>query len=443
MTYPTFPSGRLGFEASRPPGAPSAPRRDGATSAGDIAVGVVVGRASEYFDFFVYGIASALVFPAVFFPGHSRLDGLLASFAVFALAFLARPFGTVAGMAVQRRLGRRGKLIFALALLGSATCTMALLPGADEIGSAAVVLLALCRVVQGFALGASWDGLPSLLAIRAPADRRGWYAMLGQLGAPLGFGLAALLYAFLWGRLGADDLLSWGWRFPFFVAFAINVVALFARLQLVLDEDTADALRRSELEPCNLSELRPHAATLGIGAFAALASFALVHLLTVFPLSWLSLQATREPDSVLWLQAAAAGLAVAAMPVSGWLADRIGRRTTLGAGAAAIGLFALAAPWLLDGGHAGQDLYFLLGFALFGISYGQAAGAVAANFPARVRYLGAALSADLAWLVGAGFAPLVALALSARFGLGALSLYLLSGVAATLLALKINRALRY
>ena len=149
-----------------------------------------------------------------------------------------------------------------------------------EIGTAAVVLLAGCRMLQGFALGASWDGLPSLLAMRAPADRRGWYAMLGQLGAPLGFGLAALLYAVLWGRLGAEDLQSWGWRFPFFVAFAINVVALFARLQLVLDDEWADALRRSELEPCDLAELRPHAATLAIGAFAALASFALVHLVT-------------------------------------------------------------------------------------------------------------------------------------------------------------------
>lgn len=431
------------WPGARPETDPTVAHRDGAITPGDVAVGVIVGRASEYFDFFVYGIASVMVFPALFFPNETRLTGLLYSFLLLALAFVVRPLGTLLGMALQRAYGRGVKLTVALLLLGSATCTVSLLPGATQIGGMAVLLLMGCRIVQGLALGASWDGLPSLLAITAPPQRRGWFAMLGQLGAPVGFALAAGLYAYISNNVSPDDFLQWGWRYPFFAAFALNVVALFARLQLVLGDEYDQALRQSELVPCRTRELLPaHGPTIAIGALAALASFALVHLVTVFPLSWISLESPRALDDVLWLQVTGAFFAAVAMPLSGRLADRFGRRSTLGALAVAIGFYGLVAPWLLDGGRSGQNLYFILGFTLFGLSYGQAAGAVAANFPARQRYLGAALSTDLAWLLGAAFAPVVTLFLSSRFGLGALSLYLLSGMVATLLALRLNKMMR-
>ena len=199
------------------PAAPPDPRNDAASVApGDIAVGVVIGRASEYFDFFVYGIASVLVFPAVFFPFAGRLEGTLWAFVLFAAAFVVRPLGTLAGMQIQRHFGRGTKLTAALLLLGSSTVVVALLPGYASAGELAIVLLALCRVGQGLALGGSWDGLPSLLALNAPQKRRGWYAMLGQLGAPLGFVVACGLFAMLWGSLSSADFLGWGWRFPFF-----------------------------------------------------------------------------------------------------------------------------------------------------------------------------------------------------------------------------------
>lgn len=407
---------------------------------GDIAVGVVIGRASEYFDFFVYGIASVLVFPAVFFPFADRLEGTLYAFALFAFAFVVRPIGTVAGMAIQRRWGRSAKLASALFLLGCSTAGMALLPGYHSLGLGAIALLALFRIGQGLALGGSWDGLPSLLALNAPENRRGWYAMLGQLGAPLGFLIACGLFAYLWGSMSEHDFLDWGWRFPFFAAFAINVVALFARLRLVVTHEYERELDAKELEPCDIGELlRSQGSHVLIGAFAALASYALFHIVTVFPLSWIMLFSDRPVSEVLLVQVIGALLAAGAMPLSGLLADRIGRRRTLGMLAMAIGLFSLFVPLLLDGGQAGQDAFILLGFVLLGLSYGQAAGAVTANFLPRMRYTGAALTADLAWLVGAAFAPLVALGLSARFGLGAVTLYLLSGVACTLLALRANR----
>src|ERR1700675_144298 len=156
-------------------------------SPGDIAVGVVIGRASEYFDYFVYGIASVLVFPFIFFPFESRLDGTVLSFLVFSFAFIARPIGTVLFMEIQRRWGRGTKLTLALLALGSSTVGIAFLPGYGALGYMAIVLLALFRFGQGIALGGSWDGLPSLLALSAPRNRRGWYAMMGQLGAPLSF----------------------------------------------------------------------------------------------------------------------------------------------------------------------------------------------------------------------------------------------------------------
>ncbi|HEY8708433.1 MAG TPA: MFS transporter, partial [Burkholderiaceae bacterium] len=239
----------------------------------EIAVGVIIGRASEYFDFFVYGIASVLVFPAVFFPFLPRLEGALAAFVVFAFAFIARPLGTVAFMAIQRRWGRGVKLGAALFLLGVSTAGMAFLPGYATLGFAAIGLLSLLRFCQGIALGGSWDGLPSLLALNAPANRRGWYAMIPQIGAPVGFIVAGGLFLYLHSSLAYADFIDWGWRYPFYVAFAINVVALFARLRLVLTEEYERLMEQRGLQPAKVGELvRARGGNLLIGAFAALAS---------------------------------------------------------------------------------------------------------------------------------------------------------------------------
>jgi MFS family permease len=306
----------------------------------------------------------------------------------------------------------------------------------------AIALLAVLRLGQGLALGGSWDGLPSLLALNAPESRRGWYAMLGQLGAPVGFILASSLFAYLYSSLSQADFLSWGWRYPFFVAFAINVVALFARLQLVSAHEQDGLLDRQEFEPVSTTELLgSQGHNVFIGAFAALASYALFHIVTVFPLSWIHLYAQQSITGFLGIQIVGAFLCAGAIVASGWLADRYGRRQTLGSLAVLIGVFSGFAPTLLNGGEVGQDLFILIGFVLLGLSYGQASGTVTANFAPRFRYTGAALTSDLAWLFGAAFAPLVALGLSAHFGLGFVSLYLLSGAACTLGALRLNRSL--
>src|SRR5450830_604833 len=431
------------FSANTPVGGSDNAKSDHPVIApGDIAIGVVIGRASEYFDFFVYAIASVLVFPTIFFPFEQRLEGTLYAFTIFSFAFIARPFGTIIFMAIQKKLGREVKLTLALFMLGLSTAGIAFLPTYEHLGFTAIVLLAVLRIGQGLALGGSWDGLPSLLALNVPKNKRGWYAMLGQLGAPVGFIIAGLLFAYLLGNLTSEEFLDWGWRYPFYVAFAINVVALFARLRLVATKEYSHLLEDRELEPTEFGELsRSQGRNVVIGALAALASYALFHVVTVFPLSWIRLFSPRSITDFLQLQMVGAVLAAIGIVASGIIADKFGRRTTLGTLAALIAVFSFFVPTMMGGGESGENSFVLIGFLLLGLSYGQAAGAVTSNFPTRFRYSGAAYTSDLSWLVGAGFAPLVALGLAAHFGLVYVGLYLLSGAACSLGALSLNRAL--
>lgn len=418
------------------------PERNRAVAPGDIAIGVIIGRTSEFFDFFVYAIASVLVFPRFFFPFAPPLTGTLLSFAVFALAFVARPAGSFAFMAIDRAYGRGVKLVAALFLLGGSTAAIAFLPGYATLGPSAIWLLALFRLGQGFALGGAWDGLASLLALNAPENRRGWYAMIPQLGAPLGLAVASLMFAFFTSAMPAEDFLEWGWRFPFFVAFAINVVALFARLRIVVTPEFDRLFASRDLQPVEpLHMLRTEWKTVVIGAFAPLASFALFHMVTVFPLSWVHLFTSETATRFLLIETLAAVVGVGGIVASGRLADRFGRRRLLGFSAALIAVFSGFAPQLLAHGEGGEIAFMLTGFLLLGLAFGQSSGAVSANFASRHRYTGSALTSDLAWLFGAGFAPLGALWLSAHFGLLASGAYLLSGAGATLVALWLNSEL--
>ena len=413
--------------------------RHGEVAPGEIAVGVFIGRTSEYFDFFVYAIASVVVFPKLVFPWADALTGTLYSFALFALAFIARPFGTAIFMAVDRAYGKGVKMTISLFLLGTATVAIAFLPGYESIGAAAIWLLAAARISQGIALGGTWDGLASLLSVHAPEKHRGWYAAVPQLGAPAGLIVASGLFAFFIGNLSAQDFFDWGWRYPFFVAFAINVVALFARLRIVSTTEYTELFENRELHPARVRDtLRHEGGNVLIGAFAPLASFALFHMVTVFPLSWVYLFTSEGIARFLVIETVSAFFGIAAIFASGILADRIGRRSLLIGSAVAIAAFSGFAPQLLNGGPVGEAAFMILGFILLGLSFGQSSGAVASTFSPAYRYTGSAITTDLAWLFGAGFAPLAALLLSTNFGLISAGAYLLSGAICTLLALWIN-----
>lgn len=407
--------------------------------AGDIAIGVIIGRTSEFFDFFVYAIASVLVFPKLVFPYVDPLTATFYSFAIFSLAFLARPIGTYLFMKIDIAYGRSAKLMLGIFLLGTFTVAIAFLPGYESIGAASAICLAIFRVGQGLAWGGSWDGLPSLLSLYAPADQRGWYAMIPQLGALLGLMVASALFAFFVGGLSAADFFDWGWRYPFFVAFAINVVALFARLRLVMTPEYAELFESRELQPRHVPEtVRKEGKNIMLAAFVPLASFALFHMVTVFPLSWVFLFTKENPARFLTIEMVGAAIGVAAIAASGMIADRFGRRTLLGATAGAIAAFSGFAPQLLNGGAVGETVFMFMGFIILGLSFGQSSGALAFRFAKTYRYTASALTSDLAWLFGAGFAPLLALLLASYFGLISSGAYLLSGALCTLVALAVT-----
>jgi MFS family permease len=266
--------------------------------------------------------------------------------------------------------------------------------------------------------------------------------MIPQLGAPLGLMVASGLFAFFIANLSADDFFDWGWRYPFFVAFAINVVALFARLRIVVAPEYTKQFLSRDLEPGKVSDIAmAEGRNIVIGVFAPLASFALFHMITVFPLSWIFLFTRQPPARFLVIELLGAVIGIAAMLVSGLIADRIGRRQLLIGTAVAIAAFSGFAPQMLDGGDIGETVFMGLGFLLLGLSFGQASGAVASNFSRANRYTASALTSDLAWLFGAGFAPLAALLLASHFGLIASGAYLLSGAICTLVALSLSRQL--
>jgi MFS family permease len=345
-------------------------------------------------------------------------------------------------MALQKKSGRMSKLIIALLILGGSTAGIAFLPTYDKIGPLSILLLAILRIGQGIAIGGSWDGLPSLLAINAPENKRGTYAMIGQLGAPIGFIIATSMFWYFSSDMPSEEFLDWGWRFPFFIAILFNSGALYFRLRLLSTPEFKRLLEANDLQPCNINELvRTQKHNLLIGALAALASYALFHLVTVFPLSWISIYRPKSASDFLGVEILGAIVATIGILASGPIADKYGRRNTLAIMALLIAAFSGFAPILLSGSNLGQNLFTIIGFGLLGLSYGQASGAVASNFPTKFRYTGAALTSDLAWLFGAGFAPLIVLGLSTHYGLSIVSIYLLSGAISTLAILGINRKL--
>lgn len=405
-----------------------------------ITIAVILARMTEFFDFFVYAIASALVFPHVFFSFVDPLTATLYSFAVFSLAFIARPIGSMIFLQIDRKFGRAVKLMAALFTLCGSTMAISFLPSYADAGILAPCLLAVFRIGQGAGLGGAWDGLTSLLAMNAPEKQRGWYAMMPQIGAAMGFGLASAFFIVFFTQLSSAEFLSWGWRFPFFVALALNVLALFARLRMIVTPEFQAMVQQHELEPKPVFEmLRSQSRIVFTGAFVPLASFALFHLVTVFPLSWVSLYSSQRVSDFLFVQFVSAIICGGMIVVSGILADKYGRSKLLGVSAVLIGIFSFAVPFLLGSGDIGRYLFVLIGFSLLGLSFGQASGALASRFSREYRYTGASLTSDISWLIGAGFAPLVALGFSAEFGLWAAGLYLLSGAVCTLVALSFSR----
>ncbi|MEM9853616.1 MAG: MFS transporter [Pseudomonadota bacterium] len=390
---------------------------------------VVMSRVTDFFGFFVYGIACALVFPQLFFPMVDPIFGTMLSFATFSLAFIVRPIAQLASRVVTKAVGKIAKITIALFILGTSTVAIGLLPGYEAWGWGAPIALCVLRIAQGIGLGGAWDGITLQLRNAAPAGYEARYAMVAQLGGPIGFSVAASLFFVLTGFLTPEEFINYGWRFAFFAVMAVNVVSLFARIRLLQTDfgGEEESFQSAPLRELLSTQWRP----ILLSTMLPLASYALFHMVTIFPLAFQLLYGSVYIETLLLWQLIGGGLAITGVIVSGILADKIGQRRVQWAVTLAIPILCLTITTL----ETNPVIFILLGFTLLGFSYGQASSIVPGRFPPRFRYSGSALSVNLSWIVGAAFAPLAGLVLTWAFGLWATSLYLLSGVIVTGLTL--------
>src|SRR5262245_51614785 len=247
----------------------------------------LIGTTIEFFDFYIYGTAAVLVFPALFFPAADSKTSTLQSFATFALAFFARPIGSAVFGHFGDRIGRKATLVAALLTMGLSTVAIGLLPTYAAIGLAAPALLALCRFGQGFGLGGEWGGAVLLATENAPPGKRAWYGMFPQLGAPLGFLLSTGIFVALSESLSEAQFLAWGWRVPFLASIALVIVGLYVRLKLTETPAFQRALANNErVRVPILTVSREHPRKLVLGVFVCATTFVVFYLLTVFTLSF-------------------------------------------------------------------------------------------------------------------------------------------------------------
>jgi MFS family permease len=386
-----------------------------------VAVASCVGTTIEFYDFFIYGTAAALVFPKVFFPALGSTAGTVASFATFAVAFIARPVGAVSFGHFGDRIGRKRTLISTLLLMGVSTVLIGLLPGAATIGVAAPVLLVALRFAQGFAVGGEWAGAALLTAEYAPPGRRGRFAMFPQLGAPIALALSSATFLVIGLTLGNTDqsFLDFGWRIPFLISILLVAVGLYVRLKI---EETP-VFQAVQQQPATQTPLReaftraPREILLAAGSVTIM--FALFYTGTTYLTSYGTSPtgAALSRTLVLSLGIAAGAAMALGVIVSAISSDRFGRRTVimLTCGGAAVWSLLLF-PLLDTHSPAAFAVGMIVTVGIQGLGYGPVGAFLPEAFPTRYRYTGAGASYNLAGIVGGAIPPLVAVPLAAAFG---------------------------
>ena len=396
----------------------------------------LVGTTIEFFDFYIYATAAVLIFPHLFFPESSDGAAMLQSLATFAIAFIARPLGGALFGHLGDRIGRKATLVAALLTMGISTVCIGLLPTYAQIGIAAPLLLALCRLGQGLGLGGEWSGAVLLATENAPEGKRALYGMFPQFGAPLGFIMASGSFLLLGAFLPEDDFLNWGWRIPFVASAVLVFVGLYIRLKLhetpafqkVLDKQKDVAIPIQTLFSQNLKPLF-------WGTLAAVCTFVVFYLMTVFALNWGTTQLGYSRAEFLKLQLVATLFFALFIPVSAWLAEKIGRKQTSMWVCALTIVFGLFYAQLFVADNPLSVLLFLsMGLAMMGLTYGPIGTVLSEIFPTSVRYTGSALAFNLAGILGASFAPLIASKLAMTFSLAAVGYYMAGAALISLIA---------
>lgn len=424
-----------------------------------VLVASLVGTTIEFYDFYIYATAAVLVFPHLFFPAGNDTTALLASFAVFGAAMVARPLGAVFFGHLGDKRGRKVTLVASLLTMGVATFAIGLLPTYALVGWFAPLLLVLMRLAQGFAIGGEWSGAALVATENAPEGKRAWYGTFPQLGAPLGFILANGLFLTIAALMPSDDpstpsdtFLEWGWRVPFLFSAVMVVVGLYVRLRLVESAAFQRAIEKGKVSKLPLGEVvRTHWRELVLGTFYMLATYVLFYLMTTYSLSYGRAATDAEVPGlgytyngfVLMMIVGVVFFGIFTM-VSGPVADRFGRRAHLLVVTAAIIVFGLCWVPLLEAGDVGVMAWLVLGFSLMGLTFGPMGALLPELFATNVRYTGSGLSYNVSSILGAAVAPFIAVWL---WGLGdgspfLVGVYLSAMGVLTFLALAVGRDTR-
>jgi metabolite-proton symporter len=411
-------------------------------TAGQVLFASLIGTTIEFFDFYIYATAAVLVFPRLFFPSTDPASGVLASLATFAIAFVARPIGSALFGHFGDRIGRKATLVAALLTMGISTVAIGMLPTYATIGVAAPVLLSLCRFGQGLGLGGEWGGAVLLAVENAPPNRRAWYGMFPQLGAPIGFFFSGSVFLLLSERLTNDQFFAYGWRIPFLASAVLVLVGLYVRLTISETPVFREALIREERVRLPMVVVfRSYPRTLVMGILSSLATFVLFYLMTVFALSWGTTALQYSRATFLLIQLVGIVFFALTIPVSAILAER-GRRRTLLWVTAAIGVFGLVLAPMLSSGITGATLAMIIGLSLMGLTYGPLGTTLSELFPTTVRYTGSSLTFNLAGIFGASLAPYIATYLATNYGLQYVGYYLTGAAILTIMGLLATRETR-
>ena len=397
----------------------------------------LVGTTIEFFDFYIYATAAVLIFPHLFFPASTDpMTATIQSLATFAIAFIARPIGAAIFGHLGDRIGRKATLVAALLTMGVSTVCIGLLPTYAQIGIVAPLLLALCRLGQGLGLGGEWSGAVLLATENAPEGKRAWYGMFPQLGAPIGFILATGSFLGLGALMSEADFVQWGWRIPFLASAALVIVGLYIRLKLHETPAFQKVLdKQKEVNVPFKEVVTKHYKMLFLGTIAAVCTFVVFYLTTVFALNWGTKQLGYSRAEFLEMQLVATLCFAAFIPLSAVFAEKFGRKATSIGVCIASALFGLVFASMLESGSTVIVFLFLcVGLALMGMTYGPIGTVLSEIFPISVRYTGSALTFNLAGILGASFAPLIATELATKYGLQAVGYYLTAASILSLLA---------
>jgi metabolite-proton symporter len=395
----------------------------------------LIGTTIEFFDFYIYATAAVLVFPRLFFPAADAASATLESLATFGIAFLARPVGSVLFGHFGDRIGRKTTLVIALSTMGLSTVAIGALPTYRTIGFAAPLLLALCRFGQGLGLGGEWGGAVLLAIENAPPNKRAWYGMFPQLGAPLGFFLSGSVFLLLSHWLTDQQFFAFGWRLPFLSSAVLVFLGLYVRLTITETPVFREALNRGQqVKVPMVAVFRDYTRQLIAGITVSLATFVLFYLMTVFALSWGTSALHYSRGKFLLMQLFDILFFAITIPVSAVLAERGRRRVMIGV-SLAIAIFGLFLAPLFVAGTTGALVMMAIGLALMGVTYGPLGTLISELFPTKVRYTGSSLAFSFAGILGASLAPYIATWLAKTYGLQYVGYYLTAAAVLTLLGL--------